>query len=317
LRIVVPPDLDSQARTASGSSAAIQIDLVELETFLVVLELGSFSQAAHKLHISQPSVTGRVQRLESTLKTKLLIRNTRKVEATEAGRRLYEKAQSALHELRILLGEFRTEAENARRRVVVASTPMIAAVMLPPLIGAFCNRYPDVDIQLRDVQYEEVVKLIESGAADLGVVAFDDDSSKLIFHPLLEEEMLLVVHSSHPLANAKQVSLDEIANLPLMFLERYSSLKAELMREMEKRGLAFRPVHEIANLNTLLGMVDAGIGVTFLPRSMAQRYPRDTQATLSIKEVRLRRTYGILLSRKSEPTPAVESFCRYLKEEFR
>lgn len=304
------PDKDS------ASDAPIQIDLIELETFLAVLELGSFSQAAVKLHVSQPSVTGRIRRIEDTLKTRLLIRTTRRVEATPAGQRLYDQAQLALRDLRSLLSEFRSAAEDARQRVVLAATPMIAAVMMPQLIHGFTSRYPDVEVQLRDLPYEEVVRLIESGSADLGMVAFDDDSARLMFQPLMEEDMLLVVPATHPLAGAGEIAVADIARLPLMLLERYSRLKAELMREMENAGLPFRPVQEIANLTTLLGMVDAGNGATFLPRSMAQMYSRDKRATLAISDVRLRRTFGILRSRKNTATPAVDSFCRYLEKEF-
>ncbi|SAL76149.1 LysR family transcriptional regulator [Caballeronia telluris] len=306
------PDENAHA----GLPPTLRFDLVELETFLAVVELGSFSAAAKRLHISQPSVTSRVQRLESTLKTRLLIRTTRRVEPTPAGNRLRERAEAALRDLRKLMQEFQTDAEGARLRVVIAATPMIAAVMLPPLIHSFCQRYPDVQIQLRDLQYEDVVAKIEGNEADLAVVAFDNDSSKLSFQALSEEDMLVIVPKSHVLAEAGEVTLEELAQVPLMLLDRYSMLRDTLAGEFAKRGLSLRPMHQAANLSTLLGMVDAGLGATFLPRSMAQRYARDHRATLQVTDVNLLRSFGILRSRDAELSAAALSFVRHLQTNF-
>jgi DNA-binding transcriptional LysR family regulator len=308
---------DTPEETADAASPlTMRFDLVELETFLAVVELGSFSAAAKRLHISQPSVTSRVQRLESTLRTRLLVRTTRHVEPTPAGRRLRDRAEIALRDLRVLLQEFQVDADAARLRVTIASTPMIAAVMLPSLIHSFCQRYPDVQIQLRDLQYEDVVAKIEANEADLAVVAFDNDSSKLSFQPLTEEDMLVVVPNTHEFAQVGDITLEQLATIPLMLLERYSILRDTLADAFTQHGLTLRPMHQAANLSTLLGMVDAGMGATFLPRSMAQRYARDTRATLRVTDVRLMRSFGILRSRNAELSAAAQSFVRHLQSNF-
>jgi DNA-binding transcriptional LysR family regulator len=257
-----------------------------------------------------------VQRLESTLRTRLLVRTTRHVEPTPAGRRLRDRAETALRDLRVLLQEFQVDADAARLRVTVAATPMIAAVMLPSLIHSFCQRYPDVQVQLRDVQYEDVVARIEANEADLAVVAFDNDSSKLSFQPLTEEDMLVVVPTTHEFAQAGEITLEQLAQIPLMLLERYSMLRDTLAEAFTQHGLSLRPMHQASNLSTLLGMVDAGVGATFLPRSMAQRYARDTRATLRVTDVKLMRSFGILRSRDAELSAAALSFVRHLQANF-
>jgi len=302
------------AQNVNAPDAPIRFDLVELETFLTVVELASFSQAALKLSISQPSVTGRIQRLESTLKTRLLVRTTRHVAPTPAGERLREKAQAALKDLRALLQEFRVTAEEERMRVVVGATPMIAAGMLPQIIRGFCSRYIDVQLQLRDLQYEDVIARIAAGEVDLAVVAFDNDFGAFEFEPLTHEDMLLVVPSSHRLAREAHITLDQLADAPLMFLERYASLQATLAQEYAARGLRLRPAQQAANLSTLLGMVDAGNGLTFLPRSMAQLHAAGTRATVHVADVALTRSFGILRARGKTLSPAAERFCDYLRD---
>ena len=193
---------------------------------------------------------------------------------------------------------------------------MISAVMLPALIHSFCQRYPDVQIQLRDVQYEDVVAKIEANEADLAVVAFDNDSSKLSFQPLTEEDMLVVVPSTHALAQASDITLEQLAQVPLMLLERYSMLRDTLADAFTAHGLSLRPMHQASNLSTLLGMVDAGLGATLLPRSMAQRYAHDTRAVLRVADVRLMRSFGILRARDAHLSTAAMSFVRHLQENF-
>lgn len=311
------PDTEGKTATAAApASMTMRFDLVELETFLVVVELGSFSLAARRLHISQPSVTSRVQRLESLLKTKLLVRTTRHVEPTNEGKRLQERAEITLRGLRDLLQEFQADAQAARLRVTIASTPMISAMMLPTMIHDFGVRYPDIEIHLRDLQYEDVIQKVESADVDFAVVAFDNDSKKLHFEPLSEEDILLIVPQGHPLAHAGKVSLSQLAEVPLVMLSRYSMLRDKLASELRQRNLAMQPTREVINLSTLLGLVDAGLGATVLPRSMAQRYAVDTRCTLEIEDIHLTRSFGILRNRNVEPTPAVDSFIKFLQDNF-
>jgi DNA-binding transcriptional LysR family regulator len=128
--------------------------------------------------------------------------------------------------------------------------------------------------------------------------------------------MLLVVPKTHALAKAGEVTLAELAQVPLMLLDRYSILLETLATEFARRGLALRPTHQATNLSTLLGMVDAGLGATFLPRSMAQRYARDHRATLRVTDVELLRSFGILRSRNAELSPSALSFVRHLQANF-
>jgi DNA-binding transcriptional LysR family regulator len=292
----------------------MRFDLAELETFLAVVELGSFSLAAKKLHVSQPSVTSRIQRLEATLRVKLLVRTTRHVEPTAEGARLRDAAEEALRGLREVLREFQASAEIDRRRVVVAATPMIATT-LPPIIQSFCERYTDVQVRMLDVPYAQLVSNLESGTADLGVAVLDSDPGRFKFQLLSDEEILLVVPATHPLAGMRVVTIDDIVPYPLMILARYSTLRARIDEEYTKRGLDFKPL-DAANVATLLGMIDAGMGITFLPRNLVQSHAKRSRVALRVADVELSRRYGIVTSRKASLSAAAQSFCRYLREAF-
>jgi DNA-binding transcriptional LysR family regulator len=302
--------------TAPDGFSPLRIDLTELETFVAVVELGSFSQAAKRLHVSQPSVTARVQRLEERLRTPLLRRTTRTVEPTKDGVRLYEKSTQALRDLKVLVTEFLATADRGGHRVVVAATPMIAATTLPRLIHAYRQRYPDVLVKLLDLQYRDVVDQVRSGVADLAVIAFDGDSAKLGFQMLADEALLLVVPAKHPLARLDEVTLDQLVQFPLMILDRYTNLRSKIEEECRQRGLRIKSMTEATQLSTLLGMIDAGNGVTFLPKSMAQVNAKHSRATLQVTDLQLTRQYGIVIPNKGELSSAAQSFVRYLHQEY-
>jgi DNA-binding transcriptional LysR family regulator len=291
----------------------MRFELAELETFMAVIELGSFSLAAKKLHVSQPSVTGRVQRLESTLRVKLLIRNTRRVEPTAEGVRLYETAEKLLQGLRDLLGEFQAAAETDLHRVAVATTPMIAATVLPRIIRQYSERYTDVQVELLDLPYAKVIEAIDTGSVQLGVTALEEHDEKFAFRLLAEEEMFLVVPADHPLAGRTAVTLDDIVPHPLMILTRYTALHERMAQEYRKRDLHFAPMM-LGSPNTLLGMIDAGNGITFLPRTMVRT--SDKRTTVRVTDLQLARRYGIVTSRRRALSTAAQSFCEFLEQEF-
>jgi DNA-binding transcriptional LysR family regulator len=308
--------MSRDTRHAGSENADLRFDLIDLETFLAVVELGSFSEAAKRMHVSQPSVTSRVQKLESVLKTRLVERTTRKVMATPDGEMLADRARAALRGLRELMQDFQSRAASARLRTVVATTPMLAAVVLPPLIQSFRAAHPTLQIQVRDLQYEDVLTTVEDAHADLAVTAFDGDSSKLHFEPLAREAMLLVLPRSHPLADKPSVSLEQLATLPLMLLDRYALLQTRLSAALAQRGLSLGPIQHATNVGTVLGLVDAGLGATILPKYMAQRALLDTRAMLEVPEIDLSRSFGILFRAKAELNLASSLFLEHLRAHF-
>lgn len=293
-----------------------RLELAELETFLWVVQEGSFSVAARKLHLSQPAVTNRIKRLEDKLRVKLLERTTRRVEPTEDGIFLRDAAEQAVSGLREALKRFQLSAESERNRIIVAATPMLAATVMPSLIHAYNLRYPDVQIVLRDLPYEQVIRSVAEDHADIGITALDGQHRGLRFQSLAEEKMLLVVPAQHPLANAKDVTVDMIIPYPLMFLDRYMMLRKRLTEEYRLRGTEFSPA-TVATLPTLLGMIDAGNCITFLPRSMAQNNAKRTRTTVVVRDLDASRRYGSIVGSKAELSSATLNFQAFLRENFK
>lgn len=293
-----------------------RFDLAELETFLWVVRESSFSIAARKLHLSQPAVTNRIKRLEDKLRVKLLVRTTRRVEPTEDGIFLRDAAEQAVSGLRDALSRFQAVSETKRNRVIVSVTPMLSAAVMPQLIHAYSQRYPDIQIVLRDLPYEQVLRSVAEGQADIGVTALEDTPRGLRFQSLAEEKMLLVVPDRHPLADAGPVTVDMIIAYPVMLLDRYVTLRKLLAEEYHQRDADFNPA-TASTLPTLLGMIDAGNYITFLPRSMTQNNAKRTRTTVMVQGLDTSRRYGSVVSIKAELSSATRSFQSFLRQNFK
>ncbi len=297
------------------SSSPMRIELVDLETFIAVAALGSFSAAARRLNITQPSVTSRIQRLETSLGTKLLLRTTRNVQPTPRGEKLRAEADRTLQGLRRLVESFRLDAVAARSRVIVAATPMVAAMMLPDVIRSHGERYPGIEVQLRDLRHGDALEAVAAGDADVAILAFDGQDKRFRFQSLLTEELVVVVPSDHPLSRLTRATLDEIAAYPLMMLEQYETIKARIAAAVGLHGLALKPAVSAGNLNTLMGMVDAHMGILLLPRFMARRSVEAGHVVIEIVGIRLVRAFCIVMRHDAKPTIAVRRFCRHLRQE--
>lgn len=304
-----------KARSGEAPAAPLRLEIVDLETFLAVASLGSFSAAARQLNVTQPSVTSRIQRLEAALGTRLLVRTTRKVELTERGTLLRGETDRTLAGLRNLVDRFRLDAAAARNRVVVAATQMVAATMLPDVLRSHRERYPGVDVQLRDLRHVDAVQAVATGDADVGVIHFDGDDKRFKAQPLRNEPIVLVVQPNHPLARKRRVTLDEMAAYPLMMLDQYDGMKARIAAEVAHRGLMLKPAVSAGNLMTLMGMLDANMGILLLPRVMARHSLQAGHVLVEIEGIALRRTFSLVSLRDSKPGLAVRRFCQHLRQE--
>lgn len=293
---------------------ALGLELVELQTFIAVARSLSFSAAAARLHVTQPNVTGRINRLESMLGVQLLRRTTRKVEPTAAGALLLREATKALEGLTVLVDRLRTESRRARQRVVVAATPTIAALRLPPILQAYSERYPDVEVELLDLKYAGVLAAIESGDADVAVLALDAPDRRYRFTPLWKDDMVLVAPRKHPLAAQTSVGAKELATVQLIVVDQYQAVRARIATALAALGLTMPPSKIVGNLNTLLGMLDAGMGVTLLPRSVSARGSVAKHARLEIRDIDMTRQFGIVTARDTKSGATLQSFIRFLRQ---
>jgi len=299
----------------------LKFKLEDLETFLTVAELGSFSRAAEMLSLSQPSVTGRVKRLEGILGVALISRTTRRIALTDAGERLQTAGDATLRDLRILLDAFRNEAEVKKRRVTIAAPPMLSAVVLMPIIRQYMQSHAQTEVKLHDLPAAPALAELADGRADMAIMVLDGHHHPdFKFESLTVEECAVVTPLNHPLLRKKEVLFEDLVKYPLLIPDFYRALRDIFEAEFVKRGLHFEPMvqmNDVSNISTVIGMVAAGMGVTFVPRTLISRDQRGTVAMVQITGFQVVRHYGIVTMRDKPISGPARSFARFIRAKIR
>jgi DNA-binding transcriptional LysR family regulator len=245
---------------------AIRFDLGDLQAFAAVAELGNFRKAAELVHISQPAFSRRIDKLEVALGVKLLDRNTRKVELTAVGREFARKTRQLLDDLDGTLLGIQEIAATRMGEVTVACVPSAAFYFLPQVVKQYHTQFPNIRVKIQDAGANEVLASVARGEADFGLNFIGSAEADLEFQTVLEEPFVAACRRDHVLATRRSVSWSDLCDHDFMTVSKSSGNR--LLMDLALAGLPRRPVciHEAQHVMTLLGLVEAGLGVAAVPR---------------------------------------------------
>ena len=295
----------------------LTVGTAELETFLVIAELGSFSRAAERLSLAQPSISNRIQRLERAFQTRLFERTTRAVVLTPAGQRLRDRVKPIISDLQSLIAEFRSEAEVRRHTIVIATTPMLAALVLPPIIRRFEQANPSIIVQLHD-RATSLGALIRSGQLDMAFVARPPPMEGVVFDLVSTNSFMVVGPADHPALASRHITPEQLVRHPLLVLSAYMFCIDELTQHFQGNVLVPPPVRTVQNVSTLLGLVSAGLGLTLLPQVIlhAGGAIDDSRFRTAVLDgLAITRDYGIASLVGHDWSPGARAFASTLKAE--
>lgn len=252
---------------------ALNFDLNDLQAFRAVAEMGSFRKAAESIHLSQPAFSRRIEKLEEALGVRLLDRTTRSVSLTAVGREFDRKVQALLTDLDATLLGIRGVAATRMSEVTVAGVPSTVYYHLSQVVSRYHQRYPRVRVRIIDASAGDVLAAVSGGEADFGLNFIGGQEPEIEFRTLLEERFVAAVRRDHELARRRKVSWSELANHDFISVSRSSGNR--LLIDQALAGLAQRPqsIFEAQHVTTLLGLVEAGLGVAAVP-SLAMPGPR-------------------------------------------
>jgi LysR family transcriptional regulator, cyn operon transcriptional activator len=194
------------------------MELRHLRYFLAVAETRSFTRAAERLHVTQPTLSHQIKQLETMVGTQLFDRSTKEVEATAAGRLFKPYCERILKEIEsseLAISELEGLMRGTLRMAVFHS---FSHSMLPPIMSEFALRYPGVHVITRLVPRSELERDLVNAALDMAVAYVAGDNDQIVPEPLFTEELVLVVGSKCPQAGHKSVPMRQLATLPLVLL---------------------------------------------------------------------------------------------------
>jgi LysR family transcriptional regulator, carnitine catabolism transcriptional activator len=290
------------------------ITIKQVQTFLAILQAGSFRAGSEKLHLSQPAVTAHIKQLELALGMPLLDRTTRRLSVTVAGERFRIRAEQALAELNSAVLELRDEAALKRGRISVACVPTIAAGMLPKALGRFAEKFPGITVKVYDVVAQQVLLQVAQSQADIGIGPRPLGRSEFDFHTVTRDPYVAVVPRRHPWAARKSVPLAALANTDFLTLLPGSHVRETLDAAMESQSLKLVPKFEVQHHYTLGGMVEAGLGVTALPSMAVSMLSQPLLRAVPIIRKSVAREVGIVKLRGKKLSPAAAVLINEFKD---
>ena len=246
------------------------MEIHQLRYFVAVAEEGSFSHAAEREHVSQPSLSQQILKLEAELNQQLFDRLPRSVVLTEAGTHLLHYARqilSGIAEARQAMAELEHEVAG---RLSVGAIPSIAVYVLPRLIRHFQQRYPKVTFELFEDTTDKLAQRLEDGTLDVALATAGYEAPALAHYPLGKEPLLLLVPEKHRLARKKAIKWSELASEKFLLLHEVHSLSSQVRQLLAANDLTPEVVLQGAQLVTIARMVAAGLGVTVIPEMMAE-----------------------------------------------
>jgi DNA-binding transcriptional LysR family regulator len=242
----------------------MNITLMQLKAFLTVARFSSFTSAAQVLHVSQPALTVQVQQLEQSLNLRLFDRDTRHVVLTPSGRHFAPMFQRLLLELETIVDDAQNVSELKQGIVRLGCIPSVATTYLPETISSFRERYPHVSFDLRDANGQGILEMVRSDKVEIGITNANPKWADLDAIDLYEEEIHVVFPKSHVISSFKTVTLDDIAEYPLVFLDTGFNSRTVLDAALASVGRLVKPVCEVGFTSTAIGMVRAGLGLAML-----------------------------------------------------
>ncbi|RAU47452.1 MULTISPECIES: LysR family transcriptional regulator [unclassified Pseudomonas] len=293
---------------------SIHFDLNDLVAFRGVVEQGSFRRAADSIGITQSALSRRVEKLESALGVKLFERTTRKVSLTNVGRAFLPQVERLLDDLDLALLSVGEGAALRTGTLTIACVPSAAYYFMPHAIRSFNAQYPKIKLKLIDASANEVSAAVTSGEADLGVSFTGNLAPEVEFDLLMEERYVIACRNDHPLAGRTSVTWAEAYQHDYITLDRSSGNRLVMDRALPGLRAAKESICEARHVTTVLGLVEAGLGVAAVPSIAMPVSPHPILASVALTEPEVVRQMGLLKRRGRTLTPAALELERLIRE---
>jgi len=248
----------------------VDIELRHLRYFVAVAEELHFTRAAQRLHVSQPPLSQQIKWLEARLGTPLFERTQRRVALTAAGAAMLPEARAALAQVEVALRAAQRAARGETGRLRIGFVPTADFTDFPKRIRSFRAANPDVEVDLHTLYSGELADAIRANRIDAGLLRQPFDSTGLATEVYLREGLVAALPKRHPLARRRSIRIRDLAGEPWILFPRSTSpgFYDLLIAHGRRGGSEPRIAYESETLQTTLGMIAAGAGVSLMPESV-------------------------------------------------
>jgi DNA-binding transcriptional LysR family regulator len=296
----------------------MMIDIQKIETFLCAAENSSLSEAAKRLHLSQPTVSHQIKVLEQELGATLFIRGSTGLHMTEAGRLLLPWARRLLHDTNDLKDMMASLQEDIAGELRISCSTTAGKYILPQMAARFCQRYPAIKVRILACGPEHAALNLLEGEAHIGVVSTEVNDASLESQKFFKDTITLIVPAGHRWTSRSSIEPAEILEEPLIQREETSGTRRVVLTELAKYDISqddLKIFMELGNAEAIVRTVAAGYGVAFVSK-LAAAYPleRGNVAEVPVEGINLQRTIYMVRKRISAPHRPRDVFWSFIHD---
>jgi len=293
----------------------MRFDLTDLRLFVHVVEAGSITRGAERMHLAIAAASTRIRNMEEVLGTPLLHRERQGIQPTEAGRTLLHHARVLLQQAERMRGDLAEYADGLRGQVRLMSNTNALTEFLPEPLSAFLAAHPQVNIDLEERLSDEIVAAVADGTADVGIVAGTVEVAGLEVLPFRVDRFVLVVATSHPLSTMERIGFAEVLDFDFVGLDRVSALQRFLSEKADRIGRRLKLRVQLRSFDAVCRLVECNVGIGVVPATTAERHAK----TMSIHRIELTdewavRKLTICVRRQADLPVYVRELVRHLAQ---
>jgi LysR family transcriptional regulator, hydrogen peroxide-inducible genes activator len=289
------------------------MELHQLRYFVAVAQTGNFTRAAERCHVSQPSLSQQVLKLERRLGQPLLNRLGRRAVLTDAGRLLLDRATAILAAVDEAERRLADGDGAPGGRLAVGAIPTIAPYLLPPALEGFGRRCPGVELAVQEDVTRNLVAAVVEGELDLAVVALPIAEERLHLEPVLTEALLVAAPRGHPLTRRRQITLQDLNAERFILLNEMHCLGEQVLSLCRAHDCQPIIACRSAQIATVQALIALGQGVSLLPEMACRADPGKRLVYRPVANAESRRTIAAAWHRHSYHSPAAECFLAELR----
>jgi LysR family hydrogen peroxide-inducible transcriptional activator len=250
------------------------MELHQLRYFCAVAEAGSFSRAAEQSHVSQPSLSQQIMKLEDELGARLFDRLGRSVRLTETGQTFLPRARAVLRELEAARGDVVEQKLSIGGSVTIGVIPTVAPYFLPQRLTRFSRKHPQVQLTVVEEITPALLELLRASKADLAILALPIRGHEFETFPLLVEPLFAALPQGHKLAKRRSLSLKDLRSQPFLLLRDGHCFRDTAVAACDRARLHPQIIFESGQFSSLLSMVGACMGVSIVPEMAIDKKSR-------------------------------------------
>ncbi|MBI3174372.1 MAG: LysR family transcriptional regulator [Chloroflexi bacterium] len=292
------------------------MEIHQLTYFVAVVETGSFSRAAERCNVAQPSLSQQIQKLEQELGEPLFDRLPRRVVLTDAGRSLLPRATSILAEIQDIKHAMQQDADFSHGLLNVGFIPTIAPFVLPRVIKRFSRDFPQAHLIVHEGLTEVLVRDLVDGKLDVGITSTPIHNRLIRTQELLSEPLLVGSSKTNDIITRAKIGVKELDDLPFIVLNEMHCLGEQVQSFCYQQNLELKIVCNTTQLSTVQNCIAAGLGISLVPRALAINDKSDQIAYRELNDAAPQRKIAAATRVERVQSFLAQKFIEIVREEY-